>query len=116
MKTIFNKKGYSFLEIIIAITIFSIFSTSIVAAFHTYSSVSKKNNLISFERMKIVSKLEQFLASEKYDKLKDRKTKLIIKSGFKELGKEIKIFERIEKSDKTNEAMKAFIRNNEASN
>lgn len=113
MKINIDKKGYSLLEIIVGITIFSIFSASIALAFSTYTEVSNKNNLIAFERVKIISKLEEFLATGKYDKNKDKKSKLIIEKGFKEISKEIEIFEREEISDKSKETMKAFVKSNE---
>lgn len=116
MKKIIDNKGFTLLEIIIGISIFSIFILGITLSFSTYTKLSNQNNLLTIERIKIVSNLEEFLSNENYDVKKDKKSKLIITSGFKKLPKEIEIFEREIKSKKTNESMKAFVKSNESIN
>ncbi|WP_250277254.1 prepilin-type N-terminal cleavage/methylation domain-containing protein [[Clostridium] colinum] len=105
-----NKKGYSLLEIIISITIFSIFIASITTAFFTYIDIDKKNNIITIERINIVSNLELFLSSKSYNEKNINKITLIKKEGLKEFPKEIICIEKEEKSSKSKEKFKAFIK------
>ncbi len=105
-----NKNGYSLLEIIVAITIFSIFATSITIAFSTYTDISKKNNIVAIERISIVSNLEKFLSTKTYDDKTTKKVTLVKEEGFKELPAEIFCIEKEETSNKSNESLKAFIK------
>lgn len=108
-----NNKGYSLLEIIVGITIFSIFAASITVAFSTYTDISKKNNIIANERINIVSSLEKFLSTKDYDANSVEIITLIKENGFDELPSEIICIEKEEKSDKSNESLKAFIKQDE---
>ncbi len=105
-----NKKGYSLLEIIVAITIFSIFATSITLAFSTYTDISKKNNIIANKRLEIVSALEQFLSSKAYNEKIDTKVTLVKKEGLEEIPEEIICIQREEKNNQSEESFKAFVR------
>ncbi len=108
-----NNKGYSLLEIIVAITIFSIFIAGITISFSTYTEVSKRNNIISIERIDLVSKLEKFLATKEYDEKFDNKITLIKSEGFNGFAKEIICIEKQEKSEKSGETFKAFVKIND---
>lgn len=104
-----NKKGYSLLEIIVSITIFSIFATSITLAFSTYTDVSKKNNIIANKRIEIVSSLEQFLASKNYNDKTDTKITLVKKDGLDEMPNDIICIQRECKNNQSKESFKAFV-------
>lgn len=108
-----DKKGFTLLEIIIGVTIFSIFIAGITISFSTYIKISEKNNILAIERINIISNLEKFLTNKNYDINKDKKSKLIITNGFEKLPKEIEIFEKEIKSNKSNESMKAFVKSKE---
>lgn len=105
-----NKNGYSLLEILIGITIFSIFATSITLAFSTYTKISQKNNIIANERVEIISNLEQFLASKQYNQKEVKKIALVKKEGLKEMPSKIECIEKTVQSKKTDESFKAFIK------
>ncbi|WP_317367571.1 prepilin-type N-terminal cleavage/methylation domain-containing protein [uncultured Tyzzerella sp.] len=105
-----NKQGYSLLEIIVAITIFSIFAVAITIAFSTYTDISKNNNIIATERIEIVSNLEKFLSNKDVKDENLSNITLVKKEGLKDLPKEIACLQKEQISEKSNEKLKAFIK------
>ena len=93
-----------------AVTIFSVFTLGITIAFSTYIDVSRQNNIIATERIEIVSNLEKFLSEKNIQDKSLTNITLVKEEGFKDLPKEIYCLQKEEKSDKSNENFKAFIK------
>lgn len=107
-----KKKGFTLLETIISITIFSIFAVAIVLSFEMYIKISKMNNISAYERVEMVSNLEKFLAHKDIKK-SDTKITLVNKNITKDFPQKIYCVQRKETADDGKETLKAFVLDNE---